>query len=137
MKEGTRRLQARMLAILEEAGEEEIGTFVNMLLRHKGEGRELEAIVEALEPLVSSSLIHLAKEVQSCGLERLSSNEETEILTDLPHSFHWDDDSSMWRPKKEEDFLYAILSERGMKEAHRVLARHGCEIIDPKDLGAS
>ncbi|MDI1226179.1 MAG: hypothetical protein PSY14_00645 [bacterium] len=120
------KIQRCILAILEEAGNENVATIINSAIRNSGRRNELNAIQVALDGLLKHELIKIinfdarAHEWVSCREE-----ESYAFLTSLGSLVYWSDSIKAWTMQENVSSLEVALTEGGMIEAREILKNEG------------
>jgi hypothetical protein len=90
--------EAQIIAILEEAGEEGLGTLINTVTTGSGSSDEIEAIAFALKVLLDRDLIQVAESRDKGSLQwhPLSKEESLVMLKNLMPFFQWSGTDKVW-----------------------------------------
>jgi len=127
-------LERRILAILNEAGEECVVTLLNSVLRCSGQDSELVRFVTALRQLFESGLIEFADRRDDLTREwevHAHGQETTVKLNILSTHLTWDGEARLWKWDGESPRLAVLLTENGAKVSHEILEKFGWEMTEP------
>ncbi|MCC5828034.1 MAG: hypothetical protein JJU36_01175 [Phycisphaeraceae bacterium] len=127
-------LERRILASLNESGDEYVTALVNSVLRCNGEDSETVKFVTALWRLFEAGLIEFADRRSETALawEVLAhGHESAEKLNMLITQLTWEGDSGLWTWNTEAPRLAVLLTEHGVKLSHEILERFGWEMTEP------
>ena len=120
------RVQRRILALLEEAGEENVLALVNTVARPTGELADIRALQHAMLGLLEGGLVVIATSsdmiLESCNT---SFSEGVSLLNGVPDRTEWADDSRTWKWTKAVPLVEIRLTPRGEALAHQVLTEDG------------
>jgi len=109
------RLQRRILALLEEAGEEGVGTLANSVAEPTGDPTEITAMREAIRGLYDAELVELADSRDSVSLKLvgLGAYPTKNLLESLGDKFVWNRDQGLWKWREASDGPQVITTEPG------------------------
>lgn len=113
---------SRILAELEEAGEEEMVTLVNTVMPRTGESGELDMFSSALIDLIVSGDITAERRSRGRSLEPISpANEVRRTLS----GFAFDRVEGFWVDATKAFDVYVVASPAGLERARRILDERG------------
>ncbi|MGD9724689.1 MAG: hypothetical protein AB7O59_20675 [Pirellulales bacterium] len=121
------RLERRILALLEEAGEENVVSLTNSVANPQGACHEIDNFVGALITLLNAGLIELASKrdestLRWVGLPKVESQSR---LNELQNSLQWNTEKGIWNWAGAGERPEAILTSSGRKTARQVLSEDG------------
>lgn len=125
-------LQRRILAVLEEAGEDNVSALINTVKKCCGCIEEIETASRALTDLAKSGILNLAK-VRDDASRRwipLASEESISLLTNLQTALEWSAIERIWTWQGDEPLPRVVLTRNGCALAQQVLSEDGY----PSDL---
>lgn len=120
------RVQRRILALLEEAGELELVSMINTVAYPKGDPREISAMQDALGGLYDHGYITL-----SCWLRPLSktielkSEDVHKLLGRLTHLVVWSPETGFWKATPRTPFYNIEVTDHGYETACEILEEEG------------
>ena len=121
-------LQRHILAILEEAGEENIASIRNTIGENKGTPAELEGLGAALTDLLNRDFIEAA-EIRDDSSRRwvpLSKERSLFLLRDLKPLFEWSSADRLWKWRSDRlPRLQILLTHSGSSLARAMLSGNG------------
>ena len=128
-------LQRLILALLEEAGEEDVVCLTNTIKpgEYCGNPQEIEAITSALAGLIDADLVRTAisRDLISGILVPQSMPESLVSVQNLTLFFQWSSTEKLWHWSGRAPLPDVVATERGLAAARKVLAKDGW----PADLG--
>ncbi len=121
------RLQRRILALLEEAGDEGIGTLTNTVAQATGDPTEIAAMREAIKGLHEAGLVKVAdsRDPVSLRLVALAPQPTKDLLESLAEKTCWNRDQSLWKWKEASDAPEVITTEAGHQLAMQICREEG------------
>jgi hypothetical protein len=122
------KLQRLVLAILEEAGEEDIAALTNTLHRQRcGSSHEVEAMVPALSGLINDDLIRFASSRDPVSFQLIdwSKNDSLVLARALKSSLDWSPDEQIWKWNSELSRAEVVMTKAGGAAARQVLSEDG------------
>jgi len=122
------QLQRGILAVLEEAGEESLGSLRNTADECHGSPGEIDAFSSALRELLEQDYIRVAntRDELSRGWIPLSRTESLTILRDLRPFFQWSAPDQLWHWNEKAALRpHALLTDAGLVVARRILSEDG------------
>lgn len=122
------RLERRILAVLEEAGEEQMPTLTNTVARPRGGPEEIDAMSRALLNLHANGYVELAVTRpgdESGGRAPLSGEDVITLLQGLPGCFRWSPEDQAWRWQDELSRAEVLLTNAGVAMSGSILAEDG------------
>ncbi|HMP03213.1 MAG TPA: hypothetical protein PKD86_04575 [Gemmatales bacterium] len=121
------RLQRRILALLEEAGEDSLGTLINTVAIPKGSPDELLATQKALKGLVGAGLIQLGFELRPISYHTtlLSSKDATRLLDQLDNAMQWSPAVGYWIGREGVPLYNVQVTDSGYETAKTILEEDG------------
>ena len=134
MIKGLSELERRILANLNEAGEENASALLNSTLRCSGEEMEVTRYLAALRGLYSHGLIEFATSRDGSTLKWnvLARDHETaKIIDELYAQMTWESGSQIWRWNCDKPRLVILLTEIGIEESHDILDIFGWRMTEP------
>lgn len=125
--ENLSKLQRRVIAVLEEAGEEDLATLLNTVDNWRGTSVEVEKIRDALTRMLHYELIKVASIRDNTTLlwTPLTKEGALAVLQQLGRCLQWCQDESLWRWKGGETRPTVLLTDSGQALARRVLSEDG------------
>ena len=128
-------LESRILAELEESGEENVLTLMAAVLQPIiGDAREIEQISAALTSLVRADLARMAIDVDPVagGMRALSPDESLACIAALAANLRYD---THWTHMFDKAPLaFAVLTDRGLAMATEILDARGVQWWRPRAL---
>ncbi len=120
------RLERRILAVLEEAGEDTISALTNTVGVPVGTPFEIAKIQSALIHLVRAGLAELGfSRNPAGGWVSAPLNEGIGFLESLLNRLEWDTASKLWRQAKGDCGGHVLLMHAGFHAAFQVLSEDG------------
>lgn len=125
--DGLTELQFRILAELEEAGEDDLSALTNTVTVTSGAIEELGEMSSALIGLLESDLLRLSRSRDTHSLRRvpLSTSESLAQLTSLESFFRWSVPDKLWRWRENVSRVELLLTTSGMTAARQLLSERG------------
>lgn len=124
--------EMRILAVLEEAGEENVPALLNTIVDPIGVPEELTALQEALSKLVDFDYIRMSTGLDAFKrLERSSKSISLEIITEMQTRLIYDIRTRLWRDRQHhgppylEPFPYVVYTGSGRQKATEILSERG------------
>ena len=116
-------LQRRILAVLEEAGEDDIAALTNTVEERVGLVSEIDDMGNALTNLICSELLQIARfrNVATLRWVPLNKAESLDLLTNLVTLLKWSVPDQLWRWPKHLDRAQVLLTKAGLIEARRII----------------
>jgi hypothetical protein len=126
-------IDRRILALLNEAGEENVAALVNSVCRCAGAAVELQIVQEALKSLLSKSAIQLATSRDARTLEwRIAPTKSAfEALSAMNSRLAWSSTRRLWEWVAAEPLSVVLLTPHGTQLSTRVLRDGGWRLNDP------
>jgi len=124
--------EKRVLACLQEAGEETIFTLINTLFSDKGDIREILRCTSALTSLAKSGFLYLSTERHhETFLPIVNILDETLGLIDefSGTSYSWVDSDAIWIPSSRSTEYAVVLTNKGIKASDSILRKYGYDIL--------
>ena len=120
-------LQKKILAILQEAGSDNVTAVMAHLGEHVGNHGEIEYIRLAIVGLVRNELVQIAREHRTGACDVVSDEEQAiDLLKTLEGLVEWCAVSCRWNPKRDSDWIpIIILTTKGRLLAQRILTEDG------------
>ena len=120
-------LQRRILAVLEEAGEENVSALTNTVSTPHGMTEEIIAMADAIAGLVGAECVRIATHRDDPHRRwiPLSSEDTSELLRDLKSHFEWSDSQGYWKWRTDFATAVVLLTDSGKMAAQRVLSEDG------------
>ena len=120
-------LQRRILAILEEAGEDNLSALINTVNPHHASVDDLDTVSTALSDLVSSGLVNLARvrDEVSRGWIPLPFEDSIRVLANLRSVLSWSAGPRVWVWQSNELLPRVVVTKLGEALARKVLAEDG------------
>ena len=117
-------LQKRILANLEEAGEDDVSALTNTLINRQGSPDEIDEMEEALLSLLSCNLVQLARDrdLISKRWSPLPYEEAIETTANIKSCFSWSEVEQIWKWGKELPRLQVLLTNIGLTKARKILS---------------
>lgn len=127
-------IQQRLLALLEEAGEETISALVNSVGQCNGSPSELDIVIESLISLTQQSLVCCASRRDEKTLKWIPINPTNShaLLAKLRENIRWFPDERLWKWDVPTSPLVVLLTDAGLQKARKLLATHGWELVKKK-----
>ncbi|MHB8902750.1 MAG: hypothetical protein ACYC6Y_28655 [Thermoguttaceae bacterium] len=125
--------ERRILAVAEEAGEENVCALVNTVIRRVGNVDEISLLVDSLLSLKRRELVELAdsRDEELSQWIPLHSAEATQRLHTLLESLIWSQDQALWLWTSPANRLTVLLTERGRSVAAELLRTFGWNLAEP------
>jgi hypothetical protein len=120
-------LQRKILALLEEAGEEDLSTLISSVRGRLGHSGEIEEMISALVDLVHLRLVQIAtrRDVNTLRWAPISAEESVVLLDASRDKLQWSATERLWRWPKAQVRLEVLLTHEGLQTAHEALAEDG------------
>jgi hypothetical protein len=120
-------LERVILAVLEEAGEEDISALTNTVRECRGALGEIDEVSAALAGLVNRGFVEVARSKDPLSLRWVptSKQESLALLRDLKPHFHWSTVDQLWAWRTDLPRAEVLLTNIGAVEARRVLSEDG------------
>jgi hypothetical protein len=97
-------LEMRILAELEEAGEENAAALLNTIIRPTGDDSEISDLQRALQRLITGDLVRIATDVDASGrLVDLSQRQSLEVANILRSKLAFDSTRKLWTSAQKSD----------------------------------
>jgi hypothetical protein len=124
------KLQRLVLAALEEAGEENIGSLTNTLQKPRcGSPQEIETMIVALSGLIECDLVRIA--ISRNAVRHwidLSKEESLALVGNISSQLQWSDSERIWCWNKNAPRPEVVITKAGEAAAHQVLREDGWPI---------
>jgi hypothetical protein len=125
-------LEMRILAELEEAGQGDVPTVMNVVFLPNRSPEDLDSYLSGLRILVEQDLVRLSTSLgPGRRLSRLSISESLLIINDQINRLKFDFDLSYWvdtqsakRPQ-ELTFPFIVITSSGRKKSHEIMSERG------------
>ncbi len=126
-------LALRVLANLNEAGEECVCTLLNTVLRKTGKESHRDKYLSVLRSLFDRGLIEFSDRRSATTLESivLPREETLSRLALLSSQLQWDDESAHWTWTADEPRLEVLATDRGWKLSNDILEKFGWQMTEP------
>ena len=120
-------IQRHMLAIMEEAAEEDLSVLINTLGGHTGLPDELDDVGAALMSLLKSDLVEIARSRDPSSLHWIPvpTTGALALLADIRSYFLWSSVDHLWKWSSKESRAQVLLTNKGQRAAHQVLSEDG------------
>jgi hypothetical protein len=121
------RLERRILALLEEAGEENISALTNSISRPLGSSNEIFAMSSALATLTDLGYIRISvhRDDSSRRWVPLPVDQERKLVQELASNIQWSFVQNIWRWVSELPSAMAVLTDTGRVAANKILTEDG------------
>jgi hypothetical protein len=121
------RLQRRILALLEEAGEEGLCSLTNSVARPRDANNELQAMMDALLGLLNAGFIEVAVSRDSVSLQWVSlpDEEATSLVRNIAAFVEWSRGERLWLWNSDLPHPEIVVTTSGMTMAQQVLSEDG------------
>ncbi|HIC88313.1 MAG TPA: hypothetical protein EYP04_02790 [Anaerolineae bacterium] len=125
--------ERKILAVLEEAGEDDVHPLINTVNRPKGHPHEVTRVVDALFTLQHKSLVEFEKLYYQGSWKsvHLSPPEAAIELQELAKTLRWSPERQLWIADASMAVLRVLLTPTGMAVAERLLREHGWDLVQP------
>src|ERR1700694_379980 len=120
-------LKRRILAELEEAGEEDVAALINSFAKRRGAADEIDQRSTRLASLLHSNFLEISRSRDKVSLRwaPLPQEESQALVSDLRSCFQWSDRDHLWNWRKDRPRAEAILTNAGLVEARKILSEDG------------
>lgn len=125
-------LQMRILAELEEAGEENVPTIMNTVMEPTGDPSEVDAIQQALEGLVQADFISMSIDLDAAKrLKVLSQDQSLAVIADLRAGLGFRASDRHWMdirrkgPPYSWSFPYILATSEARRKGREILMERG------------
>lgn len=131
-------LSMRVLATLEEAGEETISTLINTVFEPAGSEAEIADLKLALDSLVQQGLTQLSTARAGQRLEELPRQASIDEIAKISTRLSFDGSSKTWRdpqhsgPPFADDEQYVVLTRAGRMKSVEILTARGYQWWRPQ-----
>lgn len=127
-------IERRILAVLEEAGEEDIAALINSVGKWRGNPAEIGEVQNALASLISMGFLLLAasRVEPSLQWDARSIDESLAAVARVDASFRWDQEGNFWRWRDEFPRIQILLSDRGKAMSRKILQQYGWRLTEPQ-----
>ena len=117
-------LQRRILAVLEEAGEDDVSALTNSVTKRRGSADEIDAMSMALVGLINCNLIDIARSKDNVSLHWIPLPKEASLalLTDLKPFFQWSVQDQLWKWRQDASRAEVVLTDAGLIAARKILS---------------
>jgi len=128
------RIEQKILAVLEEAGEDYVVALINTLYRPTGDVREVASVTDALLTLNQKSLVEFEKEYCQEGWRTLPVNRTAvrRELEELRQKVTWSPVRHCWEAHGRTVWLRVVLTQLGMLVSERLLREYGWDLTQPE-----
>lgn len=119
--------ERRILAALEEAGEENVAALLNTTTQCSGVPEEITDFVKTLDRIMQDGLLECAT-ARDRGTLRwipLPLQAASTSISDIEQSLNWDSQEGLWRWVSVNERLIILLTKEGQVVAEEVLSRFG------------
>jgi hypothetical protein len=131
-------LEVRVLAVLEEAGEENVPSLLNTVLLGSNNGKSLRVYLDALRSLVRKDFVRLSI---SRGADRrladLSPEDSLDQIEDQTAKLKFDETELYWKdtsrvgPPYGPSYPYVVLTKSGKEKSREILTERGYQWWSP------
>lgn len=120
-------LQRRIMALLEEAGEEEFCTLINTAAKPRGSYTEILDMQEAIAALMLSGLVSIAVDRDSVALDLipLPYGEGKSVLSGVERLIQWSSDKDRWAWYSQGARIEVVVTDLGQIVARSILKEEG------------
>jgi hypothetical protein len=120
------KLQRRILATLEEAGEENFTSLTNTVATPHGAVEEIHAMRDALGGLMNAGFVRIAvsRDIASLRLVPLPSDDAASLLRNVTDFVAWSTGCGYWE-WKSDPIAEIVLTNPGRSMAEKVLSEDG------------
>ena len=120
-------LQRRILAVLEEAGEEHLSSLINSVAVLHGLPVEIDAMRIALSSLIVEGFIAISqfRDKVSRHCVAMHNNEAISLLQRLEIFLAWSADDGLWTWRKDCPGAEVVLTDAGTTMSRQVLSEDG------------
>lgn len=120
------KLQRRVLALLEEAGEDRLTALMNSAGKPQGVTSEVELMRVAIAGLVAADyLVFARRDAVSHHLIPSAASEAATLLKTFANLVTWSPDERLWVSAGQSHDLEVLLTDSGIELARRVLLEDG------------
>lgn len=125
--------ERRILAVLEEAGEDDFCALINTMMRCVGDEHETRDMIGALISLERRGLVEFATSRDEQTLEwlPLTRKEAMGKLSELPLHLTWSVDNLYWQWISMDKRLDVLVTPAGHSMAEEILRRYGWDMTGP------
>ena len=124
--------ECRILAVLNEAGEEYVTALANSAMRASGEQSQWTGYIQSLQNLASMFLVEFAnlRDERSLEWTVLSAIEAATRLSDASENVKWSSEDVMWKWESSEPRLAVLLTSRGQDVSKSILREYGWKMSE-------
>ena len=121
------RIQRRILALLEEAGEENIASLINTVAVPKGTAPEIDAFSSGLLSLLEENYLVIAcgRDPKTLRLVPIAEAEGHALVRDLKRLIHWSAAEGRWDWCGRGSIAEVQLTDSGEAAAREILLQDG------------
>lgn len=129
-------VERRILAILNEAGEESFPALVNSIFRSSGNPMEVKVVRDALKHLSSHDIVEFAQDRDEDKLtwRILPVASGKAELNSIDSKLVWSKENSIWKWTAKEPRLVVLLTPLGQDFSVSILNKYGWKMTEPKKL---
>jgi hypothetical protein len=120
----------QLLALLEEAGEDDLLTLVNTVVKGHFSTEKLQEITNSFSELYALGFIGFGQKFNAETGEwtLLPDSVVRSLLSRLPNLVQWSQEERYWKWPKREQIVFAVLTKIGALKAKEILAQEGWKI---------
>lgn len=129
--DGPADIERRILAVLDEAGEEYVSALINTVIECEGRHNEVESVVGALTGFLHRSLVRFAvgQDKNCLKLLSLADSEAIHMLNALSEYISWSHEASLWLWTSRQPRLVVLLTDSGEIVSREAVTGNGAERI--------
>lgn len=126
-------VERRVLALLNESGEEYVSALVNSIFRGSGALTEVVLVRDALSKLMTAGMVEFARTRDEGKLtwQVLPTAAAMAGLNSMDSTIAWSSDNQIWEWMAEEPRLVALLTRDGKDLSNRILEEFGWKLTEP------
>lgn len=122
------KLEHLILAVLEEAGEENIAALTNTVLKpRRGSPVELDAMIDALTHLLEAGFIETGKSRDKDSGQWVPVNKQESLaaVAGLRSDLRWSSENQLWEWQPDAPRLEILLTDQALNTTQKILREEG------------
>ncbi len=126
-------LERRVLALLNESGEEYVSALVNSIFRGSGDPTDIDVVRTALNKLMMAGMVEFARtrDERKLTWQVLSTESAIASLGSIASMLSWSNAEKIWEWTATNPRLVVLLTPDGKDLSKRVLEEFGWKLTEP------